>query len=67
MRGYCTCQDGQLIHESQCVHRCPDGFLTAAGRCHDLSTVVFMDSVEDRDNGTIGGFCKVKTFNNLFT
>lgn len=34
------------------------GFLDIAGRCRDLTTIVFMDSVDDRENGTIGGFCK---------
>lgn len=34
------------------------GFIDIAGRCRDLSTIVFMDSVDERINGTIGGFCK---------
>lgn len=34
------------------------GFIDIAGRCRDLTTIVFMDSVDERINGTIGGFCK---------
>lgn len=56
-KGYCSCNDGLLIHESKCVMQCPDGFLNIASRCHDLTTIVFMDSVEERENGTIGGYC----------
>lgn len=56
-KGYCACLDNKLIHESKCIQQCPEGFLNIAGRCHDLTTVVFMDSVEERANGTIGGFC----------
>lgn len=57
LKGYCSCVDSKLIHESKCVTHCPDGFLNIASRCHDLTTIVFMDSVEERANGTIGGFC----------
>ncbi|KAI6225266.1 hypothetical protein M3Y99_01356500 [Aphelenchoides fujianensis] len=56
-KGYCSCTDQRLIHESQCVQQCPEGFLNIASRCHDLTTIVFMDSVDERANGTIGGFC----------
>ncbi|KAI6204500.1 hypothetical protein M3Y94_00681500 [Aphelenchoides besseyi] len=56
-KGYCSCTEGKLIHESKCVQQCPEGFLNIASRCHDLTTIVFMDSVDDRANGTIGGFC----------
>lgn len=56
-KNYCSCSPGQLIYESKCVTQCPEGFLNIAGRCHDLTTVVFMDSVDERENGTIGGFC----------
>ncbi|CAD5229660.1 unnamed protein product [Bursaphelenchus okinawaensis] len=56
-KGYCACLDNKLIHESNCVQHCPEGFLNIAGRCHDLTTVVFMDSVDERANGTMGGFC----------
>uniref|UniRef100_A0A915CN95 Papilin n=1 Tax=Ditylenchus dipsaci TaxID=166011 RepID=A0A915CN95_9BILA len=55
---YCSCEEGRLIHESKCVVQCPEGFLNIAGRCHDLTTIVFMDSVEERENGTLGGYCK---------
>lgn len=55
LKGYCSCMDNKLIHESRCVPHCPDGFLNIASRCHDLTTIVFMDSVEERANGTIGG------------
>uniref|UniRef100_A0A0N5AV83 Kunitz/Bovine pancreatic trypsin inhibitor domain protein n=1 Tax=Syphacia muris TaxID=451379 RepID=A0A0N5AV83_9BILA len=57
-RNYCSCPRHKLIHGSKCVTHCPDGFINIAARCHDLTTVVFMDSVESRKNGTIGGFCK---------
>uniref|UniRef100_A0A914I5B0 Kunitz/Bovine pancreatic trypsin inhibitor domain protein n=1 Tax=Globodera rostochiensis TaxID=31243 RepID=A0A914I5B0_GLORO len=57
VKGYCACPTPLLVHESKCVLQCPEGFLNIAGRCHDLTSVVFMDSVEQRDNGTIGGFC----------
>lgn len=57
IKGYCACPSPLLIYESECVLQCPEGFLNIAGRCHDLTTVVFMDSVESRENGTIGGFC----------
>ncbi|KAI1691364.1 Kunitz/Bovine pancreatic trypsin inhibitor domain protein [Ditylenchus destructor] len=57
-KNYCACQEGRLIHESKCVLQCPEGFLNIAGRCHDLTTIVFMDSVEERKNGTLGGYCK---------
>ncbi|KAL3124064.1 hypothetical protein niasHT_004653 [Heterodera trifolii] len=57
IKGFCACPIPLLIHESKCVLQCPEGFLNIAGRCHDLTSVVFMDSVEQRDNGTIGGFC----------
>ena len=46
-----------IIYQSNCVPLCPEGYANIAGRCHDLTTVVFMDSVEDRANGTIGGYC----------
>lgn len=26
-------------------------------RCYDPTTVIFMDSVDERKNGTIGGYC----------
>uniref|UniRef100_A0A915PH98 BPTI/Kunitz inhibitor domain-containing protein n=1 Tax=Setaria digitata TaxID=48799 RepID=A0A915PH98_9BILA len=55
---YCTCPRNKLIHQSKCVTHCPEGFIDIAGRCRDLTTIVFMDSVEERVNGTIGGFCK---------
>lgn len=57
VKGYCVCSVPLLIHESKCVMQCPEGFLNIAGRCHDLTSIVFMDSVEMRENGTIGGFC----------
>lgn len=57
-RHYCVCPRHKLIHGSKCVTHCPDGFINIAARCHDLTTVVFMDSVDERENGTIGGFCK---------
>ncbi|KAK0404271.1 hypothetical protein QR680_017376 [Steinernema hermaphroditum] len=57
IRGYCGCPAHKLIHRSSCVSHCPLGFIDIAGRCRDLTTVVFMDSVSDRANGTIGGFC----------
>ncbi|KHN74923.1 Uncharacterized protein ZC84.1 [Toxocara canis] len=56
--GYCVCPRHKLIHQSKCVTHCPDGFVNIAARCHDLTTVVFMDSVDERNNGTIGGFCE---------
>uniref|UniRef100_A0A914Z645 BPTI/Kunitz inhibitor domain-containing protein n=1 Tax=Panagrolaimus superbus TaxID=310955 RepID=A0A914Z645_9BILA len=56
-KGYCRCPDRKLIHQSECVDSCPEGYVHIAGRCHDLTTIVFMDSVEDRANGTIGGYC----------
>lgn len=56
-KGYCRCPDKKLIHQSECVDSCPDGYVHISGRCHDLTTIVFMDSVEDRANGTIGGYC----------
>ncbi|VDN58619.1 unnamed protein product [Dracunculus medinensis] len=55
---YCKCPRNKLIHQSKCVTNCPDGFIDIAARCHDLTTIVFMDSVDNRENGTIGGFCK---------
>ncbi|VDM10709.1 unnamed protein product [Wuchereria bancrofti] len=57
-QNYCVCPRNKLIHQSKCVTHCPDGFIDMAGRCRDLTTIVFMDSVDDRINGTIGGFCK---------
>ncbi|KAI1704339.1 Kunitz/Bovine pancreatic trypsin inhibitor domain protein [Ditylenchus destructor] len=57
-KNYCACQEGRLIHESKCVLQCPEGFLNIAGRCHELTTIVFMDSVEERRNGILGGYCK---------
>uniref|UniRef100_A0A915NQP4 BPTI/Kunitz inhibitor domain-containing protein n=1 Tax=Meloidogyne floridensis TaxID=298350 RepID=A0A915NQP4_9BILA len=56
-RGYCACPPPLLIHESRCVLQCPEAMLTIAGRCYDLGSIVFMDSVDNRENGTIGGFC----------
>uniref|UniRef100_A0A914C1E4 Uncharacterized protein n=1 Tax=Acrobeloides nanus TaxID=290746 RepID=A0A914C1E4_9BILA len=56
-RGYCACPQEMIIYQSNCVPLCPEGYANIAGRCHDLTTVVFMDSVEDRANGTIGGYC----------
>uniref|UniRef100_A0A914PH89 EB domain-containing protein n=1 Tax=Panagrolaimus davidi TaxID=227884 RepID=A0A914PH89_9BILA len=56
-KGYCRCPEKKLIHQSECVDSCPEGYVHIAGRCHDLTTIVFMDSVEDRANGTIGGYC----------
>ncbi|VDK29600.1 unnamed protein product [Gongylonema pulchrum] len=57
-RGYCVCPRHKLIHQSKCVTHCPEGFIDIAARCRDLTTIVFMDSVDERANGTIGGFCK---------
>uniref|UniRef100_A0A8R1XSH2 Uncharacterized protein n=1 Tax=Onchocerca volvulus TaxID=6282 RepID=A0A8R1XSH2_ONCVO len=57
-RNYCVCPSNKLIHQSKCVTHCPEGFIDIAGRCRDLTTIVFMDSVDERTNGTIGGFCK---------
>ncbi|VDN03849.1 unnamed protein product [Thelazia callipaeda] len=57
-RGYCVCPRNKLIHQSKCVTHCPEGFIDIAARCRDLTTIVFMDSVDERTNGTIGGFCK---------
>uniref|UniRef100_A0A7E4ZR88 Kunitz/Bovine pancreatic trypsin inhibitor domain protein n=1 Tax=Panagrellus redivivus TaxID=6233 RepID=A0A7E4ZR88_PANRE len=56
-KGYCRCPENKLIHSGECVASCPEGYVHIAGRCHDLTTIVFMDSVEDRANGTIGGYC----------
>ncbi|VBB27324.1 unnamed protein product [Acanthocheilonema viteae] len=57
-QSYCVCPRNKLIHQSKCVTHCPEGFIDIAGRCRDLTTIVFMDSVDERTNGTIGGFCK---------
>lgn len=54
---YCACPHDKLIYNAKCVDSCPLGFLNIAGRCHDITTVMLMDSVDDRKNGTIGGFC----------
>uniref|UniRef100_A0A0N5BLL4 Kunitz/Bovine pancreatic trypsin inhibitor domain protein n=1 Tax=Strongyloides papillosus TaxID=174720 RepID=A0A0N5BLL4_STREA len=54
---YCACPHDKLIHNAKCVDTCPLGFLNIAGRCHDITTVMLMDSVDERKNGTIGGFC----------
>ncbi|CAJ0583719.1 unnamed protein product, partial [Mesorhabditis spiculigera] len=56
--GYCICPAAKpLVHESKCVGTCPEGFSNIAGRCYDPTTVIFMDSVDERANGTIGGYC----------
>ncbi|CEF70412.1 Proteinase inhibitor I2, Kunitz metazoa domain and Chitin binding domain and EB domain and Cysteine-rich repeat and Lustrin, cysteine-rich repeated domain-containing protein [Strongyloides ratti] len=54
---YCACPHDKLIYNAKCVENCPLGFLNIAGRCHDITTVMLMDSVDERKNGTIGGFC----------
>ncbi|PAV61571.1 hypothetical protein WR25_03124 [Diploscapter pachys] len=42
-KGYCICPiDKPLVH---------------GGKCYDPTTVIFMDSVDERANGTIGGYC----------
>uniref|UniRef100_A0A0N5A628 Kunitz/Bovine pancreatic trypsin inhibitor domain protein n=1 Tax=Parastrongyloides trichosuri TaxID=131310 RepID=A0A0N5A628_PARTI len=56
-KGYCACPHDKLIHNAKCIDSCPLGFLNIAGRCHDITTVMLMDSVDERNNGTIGGFC----------
>jgi polyferredoxin len=45
-QGYCVCPRHQLIHQSRCTNFCPDGFINVAARCHDITTVLFMDSVD---------------------
>ncbi|CAD6194296.1 unnamed protein product [Caenorhabditis auriculariae] len=56
--GYCICPTGKpLVHGGRCVATCPEGFANIAGRCYDPTTVIFMDSVDERSNGTIGGYC----------
>ncbi|KAF8384426.1 hypothetical protein PRIPAC_73568 [Pristionchus pacificus] len=56
--GYCICPENRpLVHGGKCVSDCPAGFANIAGRCYDPTTVIFMDSVDERANGTIGGFC----------
>ncbi|KJH41955.1 Kunitz/Bovine pancreatic trypsin inhibitor domain protein [Dictyocaulus viviparus] len=56
--GYCVCPTTKpLVHEGKCISTCPDGFANIAGRCYDPTTVIFMDSVDERTNGTIGGYC----------
>uniref|UniRef100_A0AC35UHE2 Kunitz/Bovine pancreatic trypsin inhibitor domain protein n=1 Tax=Rhabditophanes sp. KR3021 TaxID=114890 RepID=A0AC35UHE2_9BILA len=56
-KGYCSCSPEKLIHNAKCVDVCPVGFFNIAGRCHDITTVMLMDSVETRSNGTLYGFC----------
>ncbi|VDM52910.1 unnamed protein product [Angiostrongylus costaricensis] len=56
--GYCVCPVTKpLVHDGKCVSGCPEGFANIAGRCYDPTTVIFMDSVDGRENGTIGGYC----------
>ncbi|KAE9416235.1 hypothetical protein Angca_003523 [Angiostrongylus cantonensis] len=56
--GYCVCPVTKpLVHDGKCVFGCPEGFANIAGRCYDPTTVIFMDSVDERENGTIGGYC----------
>ncbi|XGW33141.1 hypothetical protein V3C99_017549 [Haemonchus contortus] len=56
--GYCVCPAAKpLVHVGKCVAACPEGFVNIAGRCYDPTTVIFMDSVDERTNGTIGGYC----------
>ncbi|KAK5965012.1 hypothetical protein GCK32_002332 [Trichostrongylus colubriformis] len=56
--GYCVCPATKpLVHGGKCVSGCPEGFANIAGRCYDPTTVIFMDSVDERTNGTIGGYC----------
>ncbi|GMT32127.1 hypothetical protein PFISCL1PPCAC_23424, partial [Pristionchus fissidentatus] len=56
--GYCICPENRpLVHGGKCISDCPAGFANIAGRCYDPTTVIFMDSVDERANGTIGGFC----------
>ncbi|KAK6048917.1 EB module [Cooperia oncophora] len=56
--GYCVCPAAKpLVHGGKCVASCPEGFANIAGRCYDPTTVIFMDSVDERTNGTIGGYC----------
>ncbi|CAJ0608810.1 unnamed protein product, partial [Cylicocyclus nassatus] len=56
--GYCVCPATKpLVHGGKCVEGCPEGFANIAGRCYDPTTVIFMDSVDERKNGTIGGYC----------
>ncbi|KAL6722916.1 hypothetical protein Aduo_017984 [Ancylostoma duodenale] len=56
--GYCVCPAAKpLVHGGRCVEGCPEGFANIAGRCYDPTTVIFMDSVDERKNGTIGGYC----------
>ncbi|CAL2048933.1 unnamed protein product [Caenorhabditis brenneri] len=56
--GYCICPtDKPLVHGGKCIANCPEGFSNIAGRCYDPTTVIFMDSVDERKNGTIGGYC----------
>ncbi|ETN70696.1 Kunitz/Bovine pancreatic trypsin inhibitor domain protein [Necator americanus] len=56
--GYCVCPAAKpLVHGGKCVAGCPEGFANIAGRCYDPTTVIFMDSVDERKNGTIGGYC----------
>uniref|UniRef100_A0A914XB03 Uncharacterized protein n=1 Tax=Plectus sambesii TaxID=2011161 RepID=A0A914XB03_9BILA len=55
--GYCMCPSHKLIHQGRCVGFCPDGYINAAARCNDIMNVVMMDAVDERQNGTIGGWC----------
>ncbi|VDL69609.1 unnamed protein product [Nippostrongylus brasiliensis] len=56
--GYCVCPASKpLVHGGKCVASCSEGFANIAGRCYDPTTVIFMDSVDERKNGTIGGYC----------
>jgi len=55
--GYCMCPAHKLIHRGRCVGYCPDGYINVAARCNDITKVVMMDAVDERQNGTIGGWC----------